>query len=54
MTGPETSLLGGAAVARTLLTLNYPVAEVSGGSRRFRRLIEGESSLLILDGKIIA
>ena len=54
MTGPETSLLGGAAAARTLLILNCPVADVSGGSRRFRRLIEGEPSLLIHDGKIIA
>jgi hypothetical protein len=40
--GPDTSLLGGAAAASTLLILNYPVADVSGGSQRFRRLIEGE------------
>jgi uncharacterized membrane protein YcaP (DUF421 family) len=54
MTGPDTSLLGGAVAAGTLLILNYLVADVSGGSRRFRRLIEGEPSLLIHDGKIIA
>jgi len=54
MTGPDTSLLGGAVAASTLLILNYLVADVSGGSRRFRRLIEGEPSLLIHDGKIIA
>ena len=53
MTGPDTSLLGGAVAASTLLILNYLVADVSGGSRRFRRLIEGEPSLLIHDGKII-
>ena len=53
MTGPDTSLLGGAVAAGTLLILNYLVAEVSGGNRRFRRLIEGEPSLLIHDGKII-
>jgi uncharacterized membrane protein YcaP (DUF421 family) len=40
--GPDRSLLGGAAAASTLLILNYLVADVSGGSRRFRRLIEGE------------
>jgi uncharacterized membrane protein YcaP (DUF421 family) len=53
MTGPDTSLLGGAVAAGTLLVLNYLVADVSGGSKRFRRLIEGEPSLLIHDGKII-
>jgi len=53
MTGPDTSLLGGAVAAATLLVLNYLVADVSGGSKRFRRLIEGEPSLLIHDGKII-
>jgi uncharacterized membrane protein YcaP (DUF421 family) len=53
MTGPDTSLMGGAVAAGTLLVLNYLVADVSGGSRRFRRLIEGEPSLLIHDGTII-
>jgi uncharacterized membrane protein YcaP (DUF421 family) len=53
MTGPDTSLLGGAVAASTLLILNYLVADVSGGSRRFRRLVQGEPSLLVHDGKII-
>ena len=53
MTGPDTSLLGGAVAAATLLILNYLVANVSGGSRRFRKLVEGEPSLLIHDGKVI-
>src|SRR5438270_13472654 len=53
MTGPDTSLLGGVAAACTLLVLNYLVADVSGANRRFRRLIQGEPSLLIHDGKII-
>jgi uncharacterized membrane protein YcaP (DUF421 family) len=53
MTGPDTSLLGGAVAASTLLILNYGVAAVSGSNRRLRRLIEGEPSLLIHDGKII-
>ncbi len=53
MTGPDTSLLGGAVAACTLLTLNYLVANVSGSNRRLRRLIEGEPSLLVHDGKVI-
>ena len=51
MTGPDTSLLGGAVAAATLLILNYLIANVSGGNRRWRRLIEGEPSLLVHDGK---
>src|SRR6202142_4077248 len=46
MTGPDTSLLGGVAAAITLLVLNYLIAEVSGGNRRFRKYIQGEPSLL--------
>lgn len=53
MTGPDTSLAGGAVAACTLLILNYLVAEVSGGNRRFRRLIQGQPTLLIHDGKTI-
>ncbi len=53
MTGPDTSLAGGAVAACTLLILNYLVAELSGTNRRFRRLIEGQPSLLIHDGKTI-
>jgi hypothetical protein len=34
MTGPDTSLLGGAVAAATLLILNYLIANVSGGNRR--------------------
>lgn len=53
MTGPDTSLIGGIVAACTLLLLNYLVGTVSGSSRRFRRVVEGEPSLLIHDGKII-
>jgi uncharacterized membrane protein YcaP (DUF421 family) len=53
MTGPDTSLLGGAVAAATLLILNYLVANVSGGNRRFRKLVEGEPSLLVHDGKVL-
>jgi uncharacterized membrane protein YcaP (DUF421 family) len=53
MTGPDTSLMGGAVAACTLLILNYLIADVAGANRRFRRWIEGEPSLLIHDGKTI-
>src|SRR5579871_6140705 len=53
MTGPDTSLMGGAVAACTLLVLNYFVAEASGANRRFRRMIQGQPSLLVHDGKVI-
>jgi uncharacterized membrane protein YcaP (DUF421 family) len=53
MTGPDTSLFGGIAAAITLLLLNYLVAEVSGTNRRFRKLVQGQPSLLIHDGQVI-
>jgi uncharacterized membrane protein YcaP (DUF421 family) len=53
MTGPDTSLVGGAVAACTLLLLNYFVADISGLNRRFRKLIQGQPSLLVHDGKII-
>src|SRR5476651_1143053 len=53
MTGPDTSLIGGVVAASTLLLMNYVVGTVSGKSRGFRRVVEGEPSLLIHDGKPI-
>ncbi len=53
MTGPDTSVLGGVCAAATLLVLNYFVAELSGGNRRFRKLIQGQPTLLVHDGQII-
>ena len=54
MTGPDTSLLGGAVAALVLLTLNYLLAEVSGLNRRFRSVIQGSPTLLIHNGSLIA
>jgi uncharacterized membrane protein YcaP (DUF421 family) len=54
MTGPDTSVLGGIVAAATLLVMNYLVAEVSGWNRNFRKLVQGQPSLLVHDGKIIA
>jgi uncharacterized membrane protein YcaP (DUF421 family) len=53
MTGPDNSLLGGIVAAATLLLLNYLVAEVSGGNRRFRKFVQGQPSLLVHDGQVI-
>ena len=53
MTGPDTSLIGGVVAASTLLIMNYLVGMLSGSSRKFRRVVEGEPSLLIHDGQII-
>ncbi len=53
MTGPDTSLAGGAVAAITLLVLNYTVADVSGFNRRFRKLVQGQPTLLIHNGKLI-
>lgn len=54
MTGPDNSLIGGIVAAATLLILNYFVAEISGGNRRFRRFIQGQPSLLVHDGKVLS
>src|SRR6476661_10190650 len=53
MTGPDNSLIGGIAAAATLLLMNYVVADVSGTNRRFRKLIQGEPTLLVHDGQIL-
>lgn len=53
MTGPDTSLLGGVVAAITLLMMNYFIAELSGGNRRFRKFVQGQPSLLIHDGEVI-
>ena len=53
MTGPDTSLAGGAVAAVVLLSLNYAVAELSGVNRRFRRVVQGSPSLLIHDGALL-
>jgi len=53
MTGPDNSLVGGIAAAVTLLIMNYVIAELSGANRRFRKMVEGQPSLLIHDGHLI-
>ena len=53
MTGPDTSLLGGAVAATVLLVLNYLIANLAGANRRFRKFIQGEPAMLIHDGQVI-
>ena len=53
MTGPDTSLVGGVVAASTLLILNYLIAELSGGNRRFRKFVQGQPSLMVHDGQVI-
>jgi len=53
MVGPDSSLVGGVVAAATLLLLNYGIAELSGINRRFRKVVQGQPSLLVHDGKII-
>ena len=53
MTGPDTSLLGGAIAALVLLILNFILAEASGLNRRFRKMIQGSPTLLIHNGECI-
>ena len=54
MTGPDTSVVGGIVAAVTLLLLNYAIAEGAGMNRKFRRFVEGQPSLLVHDGQVIA
>jgi uncharacterized membrane protein YcaP (DUF421 family) len=54
MTGPDTSLLGGAVAAVVLLALNFLLADVSGLNRRFRRMVQGSPTLLVHNGQPIA
>jgi uncharacterized membrane protein YcaP (DUF421 family) len=53
MTGPDTSLIGGVVAATTLLLMNYVVGTLSGKNRVFRRVVQGQPSLLIHDGQPI-
>ena len=53
MTGPDTSLLGGAVAAVVLLVLNYLLAELSGLNRKFRSVLQGSPTLLIHNGSLL-
>lgn len=53
MTGSDTTLIGGIVAALTLLLMNYAIAELSGTNRRFRKLIQGQPTLLVHNGELL-
>src|SRR5947209_14347359 len=54
MTGPDTSVAGGVTAAGTLLILNFIVGRFSGTNRAFRKFVQGQPTLLIHNGEVIA
>jgi len=53
MTGPDTSVIGGATAAITLLLVNYAVAEIAGRNRKVRKLLKGDPAVLVHNGKVL-
>ena len=53
MTGSDTSVIGGATAAITLLGVNYVVAELASHSRKVRRVLRGDPAVLIHNGKVM-
>jgi uncharacterized membrane protein YcaP (DUF421 family) len=54
MTGPDNTVSGGLIAAATLLVLNTLVSRVARRYRPFRRIVEGNPTILIHRGKIVA
>ena len=54
MTGPDTSVAGGVTAAATLLLLNFAIGKLSGTNRAFRKFVQGQPTLLVHNGEIIA
>jgi len=53
MTGPDTSLAGGAVAAATLIGINYILTHTLLKHSRLRKLVEGSPTLLIHDGQVL-
>ncbi len=53
MTGPDTSVAGGLLAATTLLLLDRALTLIGLRSRRARRVLAGEPTLLILRGQVL-
>jgi uncharacterized membrane protein YcaP (DUF421 family) len=53
MTGPDTSVIGGATAAITLLVVNYCVAELAAHNRKIRKVLRGEPAVLVHNGKVM-
>src|SRR4051812_35227122 len=52
MTGPDTSVTGGATAAVTLIGVNFLVAIARQKSQGFRRFVEGVPVMLVSHGEI--
>ncbi len=52
MTGPDTSVIGGATAAITLLVVNYAVAEMAAHNRKVRKILKGEPAVLVHNSKV--
>ena len=52
MIGPDNSITGGLVGALAILGCNGAVARLSFASRRMERLVDGEPTLLVHDGRI--
>lgn len=53
MVGTNTSVTGGLVAAATLLIFNYGVQFVRSRVPAFRKLVEGQPTVLISDGKVV-
>lgn len=53
MVGPDTSLAGGLAAALTLIVVNRVLTELIARDEKLGRLVEGEPTLLVRNGKIL-
>ena len=53
MIGNDNSVVGGLIGATTVLVLNYIVVELTFRSKRLRRLVEAQPTLLIHDGRVL-
>lgn len=52
MTGPDTSIIGGATAAVTLLGVNRLVTELASHNRKIRKVLRGDPAVLVHNGKI--
>lgn len=53
ITGPDTSLTGGLVITATLFVVNFLVARLRAVSPWFRRLTEGEPTIIVRDGQFL-
>jgi uncharacterized membrane protein YcaP (DUF421 family) len=53
MTGPDTSVIGGATAAVTLLGVNRIVAELASHNRKIRKVLRGDPAVLVHNGKML-